>query len=219
MEQTAAKEKAIKLRQEGYSFKQIATELKIAKSTSHAWTKAVILSPEASEVLHQRYLFGQEVSRSIQNDRYIEKLETIRVEQSVYLDSLRNIPDKLICAMIYWCEGAKAKDGLKFTNSDPDLIKTFLKLFRNSFEIDETKLRAVVHIHEYHDDERQREFWSRVTHIPTVQFWKSYIKPHTGKNKKENYPGCISISYFNADIAKELLFLASAFMKNHGGVV
>lgn len=58
---------------------------------------------------------------------------------------------KLLCAVLFWAEGSK-NGTIKFTNSDPKMISVFLKLFRATFEIDEKKLRAIVHIHEYHND-------------------------------------------------------------------
>lgn len=55
---------------------------------------------------------------------------------------------KLICALIYWCEGAKNTDRVDFTNADADLVRLFLKFFRESFEIDEKSFGyAYIYIH------------------------------------------------------------------------
>ncbi len=214
------KEKAIHLRSLGQSFKQIADELGVSKSTSHTWTKGTELSDEARAELHKRFLFGQEASRKLQGKKYQKKLDRIERDQVAYLENLISIPDKLLCAMIYWCEGAKDSTTVRFTNSDPRLIVTFLHLFRTSFELDESKFRIIIHLHEYHNEQSQKEFWSRVTNISKEQFTKSYLKPHTGKVKRDNYPGCVNIKYYDAEIAKTLLILAKSFMKSdYGGVV
>ena len=50
---------------------------------------------------------------------------------------------KILCALIYWCEGAKVKTGIAFTNSDPNLVRTFLHLLKTGFDIDEKNSRYV----------------------------------------------------------------------------
>jgi transposase-like protein len=210
---------ACNLRNLGYSYKEIATKIGVSKSTAHLWTKEVKLSSEGSVRLQSRFLFGQVNSQVTQGRLKKQKLDMIWEEQQTYLAKLSNVPDKLLCALIYWCEGAKDRTAVLFTNSDPKLARTFIKLFRNSFNLDESKFRVVIHLHEYHDEATQKKFWSKVTHVPISQFSKCYRKPHTGKVKRENYPGCIQIRYYDAKVAKILLILAEAFMKSrYGGV-
>jgi hypothetical protein len=46
----------------------------------------------------------------------------------------------LLSACLYECEGRKRRTGgMSFTNSDPHMIGTFLKLLRESFVLDEKK--------------------------------------------------------------------------------
>ena len=96
---------------------------------------------------------------------------------------------------------------VSFSNSDPQLIKYFLKIFRKSFVLEEKKFRALLHIHDYHNEKKQIQFWSKVTQIPTGQFSRSFHKKNTGKNKRVGYPGCLSVRYYNSIIQKELVFI------------
>lgn len=119
----------------------------------------------------------------------------------------------IICAMIYWCEGGKnAKYSVAFTNSDPKLVRTFLKLLRECFVLDESKFHPCIHLHSYHLPEKQLDFWSKVTDINKQQFIKPYLKPNTGKRIHENYQGCISLRYFNNDLAQQLVAIAKAYL-------
>ena len=119
---------------------------------------------------------------------------------------------------MYWCEGTKIKRGevLGFTNSDPLVIASFLKLLREGFSIDEQKLRATLHIHDYHNADAQLRFWSKVTTIPLSRFHRPYRKPHTGVRTREGYQGCISIRYLNVDFGRRLEAIAIAFLENKG---
>jgi hypothetical protein len=93
------------------------------------------------------------------------------------------------------------------------MISAFLKLLRTGFEIDEDKLRVNIHIHEYHNDSKQKLFWSNVTGIPIKKFNKSYLKPHTKKTIRENYPGCARICYHSGEVAKKIQSLYLEFSK------
>jgi len=145
------------------------------------------------------------------------KLESLRLaedQERAYLESINTLTgyEKLLCAMMYWCEGAKADNIVKFTNSDPMLIKRFLSLFRNSFSLDESKFRVVLHLHDYHDEQMQMQFWSEVTNIPQLQFYRPYRKPHTSLRKRPDYPGCACINYNDVFVARRLLTLAKLYL-------
>lgn len=87
----------------------------------------------------------------------------------------------------------------------------FVNLLREAFDADESKFRLLIHIHEYHNDLKQRKFWSKATGISLKQFTKSYVKPHTGKNKRKDYPGCASLRYYDYRIALELEAIYNIF--------
>ena len=73
-----------------------------------------------------------------------------------------------------------------------------------------------MHLHEYHDEEKQKKYWSKIANIPLKQFHRSFLKQNTKKRIRDNYPGCVSVSYYNAQIAKELIVLYNCFAKNLG---
>jgi hypothetical protein len=74
----------------------------------------------------------------------------------------------------------------------------------------------LVHIHEYHNETKQKVFWSKITGINLKQFQKSYIKPHTGKNKRNGYPGCACLKYYDYKIALDLANIYELIYKNMG---
>lgn len=206
---------AISLRREGYSYKEIATKLTISKSTAFIWVKDIQLSAKGIRRINN--LVDDARLRSGRTKFLTRQQQLIEIQKSTraYLKSwlLDGKPDLLLCSLLYWCEGAKQDVTVKFTNADPGLIKTFLKLFRSAFAIDERKLRVTMHLHGYHDIEGQGIFWSTITGISLVQFHKPYIKPNTGKSQKIGYPGCICINYGDSKIARRLLQTAQIFMQ------
>jgi hypothetical protein len=155
--------------------------------------RAAVTKKRKMEVLMSKYRLGARVL-----------LETFPITVEV---------SQVFCALLYWAEGAKFTDNrLEFTNSDPDMIRAYLNLLRKGFMIDERKLRVNIHLHHYHEDLEQKRFWSEVTGIPLSQFNKSYIKPHTQKRIRENYPGCVRICYYSADTARKIKALYQEFI-------
>jgi len=210
---------AIELRKKGYSINEISEILKIAKSTSSSWISTVNLNKKAQVRLKKRNILGQYKSVEIARKRrqliktYFNKvalssLKYISLNKSLY---------KLLCSFLFWTEGGKSTDSyVYFINSDQKMVATFLKLLRNSFKIDEKKLRALVHIHEYHNEKQILTYWSKITQIPLAQFSKSYRKPHTGKRIRENYRGSIRIRYYDYKIALELRSIYNTFVNKIG---
>ncbi|EKD62724.1 MAG: hypothetical protein ACD_52C00077G0001 [uncultured bacterium] len=87
---------------------------------------------------------------------------------------------------------------------------------RFSFKLDERKFRAMLHLHDYHNEKKIMIFWSDLTQIPISQFSKSYKKPHTGKRKREGYPGSTRIRYYYSKIALELRTIYNTFADSLG---
>jgi len=208
--------KAKELRGKGYSLNEISRMLSISKSTASLWLKNIHLSSEARKRINARFTAGQLASQaSKRKQTLLKENEAVKLAENILSNfNSSNEINKVLCAMIYYCEGNKiVKDGMRFINSDPLLIATFLRLFRSSFEIEENRLRGCIHLHHYHDKDVQLKFWSKIARIPKHQFIKPYIKQNSGLYKKEGYQGCVSIRYSDTKIARELKTLALEFMK------
>lgn len=207
------KQHAIKLRKSGYSIKEISNKLNIAISTSSVWVRDIVIQPHGLNRMQKRY----ELKRYKMSQRWIDKNRqkylTNYLDAKTLLSSIdlknKNIA-KLICAILFWAEGNKDYSHIRFTNSDPAMIATFLSHFRRGFVADESKFRACVHLHEYHNSKEIHHYWSNITKIPLSNFRKAYLKPHTGKRKKIDYKGCITVYYFSSSIAHELQALYNA---------
>lgn len=207
------RDQAILLRKQGQSLDEISAKLSVAQSTVSLWVRDLILDDGAKLLLKEKLrrgrLKGIEVNRK-------KRLRWMSERSDDAKRTLQNMPvtrdsAKLSCALLHWCEGNKETSAVLFTNSDPVMISTFLALLRTAFSIDEQKLRVCMHIHGYHDEIKQKEFWSRITKIPLKQFIKTFHKKNTGKSKKVGYQGCVSIRYYDSSVATELNLLWKLF--------
>jgi len=213
------KEKSILLRSKGYSLQEISKTTGIAKATASLWLRDIILGEKAKQRLANRISAGRYRATLIKKEKRIREEKThektaLKIIEGINRDVNHN---KLYCALLYWCEGGKSSnEGVRFINSDPFLVRTFLDLFRKAYNINERKLRVLMHLHSYHNEEEQKEFWSKVTNIPENQFNKTFQKINTGKRVKKDYAGCVAISYHNSTLAREIKAIYKVFSGERG---
>jgi len=114
---------------------------------------------------------------------------------------------KDIGLMLYWAEGDKAnKAFVALTNSNPNVLKYFVTWFRKYYKIDGNKLKCRLYIWEDLDEERAKDFWSKLLKISKNNFTKSYIQkkiPKIRKNKHEF--GVCRVGYCSTKTLKLIL--------------
>lgn len=208
--------KALGLRKRGYSYSEISQRLKTSKSSVYLWCRDVVLDKTAQERIKNRLIFGIIKAKKELKRKKDWRENEIKEDVDLYLKNLNSVGNlnKLLCSFLYWAEGEKTTRCVVFINSSPIMISTFLTLLRSSFKLDEKKFRCLVHIHEYHNNDEIKRYWSDITKIPINQFSKSYIKPNTKKRIRNEYKGTVSIRYYDYKIALELNFIYNRFAKS-----
>lgn len=211
--------RAITLRKEGYSLREVSEKLHISKSTASVWLSGVQMSAAGQQkILKTRVkarLKGLATRRQ-SIERVREKYYTSACADFKTLSPSRE-QMRIGAALLYWGEGSKNdRYGMAFMNSDPVLVRAFLGMLRRGFSIHELKLRACVHLHVYHDSAKEIAFWSKITDIPKSQFIKPYQKTNTGNRQKKEYHGCISIRYPRAEMVRELAMIKRAYIEKMG---
>lgn len=211
--------KAAKLRGKGMSIKEIADNLGMAKSTVSLLVRNLPLSEKANKILLEKRKAGRAKASQVliknrikrQNaahEKALEILHRFELNKEFYF---------IISSLAYECEGGKSNFGvLEFTNSDPLLIRMFLSSLRQSFSLDESKFRVMMHLHSYHIEAKEKHFWAEVTGIPESKFLKTFQKKESGINKKEGYRGCVQIKYFDVSIKRTLLATKNILAKEMG---
>jgi transcriptional regulator with XRE-family HTH domain len=214
---TTEKERALALRLEGLSLSQISKILGVSKSSISLWVRGMNLPEEAVQRITAKRNDAREHSARTHKTNTDKRIASAHKYAQDIVSGFKVTGDyaKLLCALLYWCEGVKIRrsNTFGFTNSDPNLVALFMRLFRENFELDESKFRLMIHLHEYHDESLQLQFWSNVTNIPLLQCYPPYRKPHTAKRTREGYPGCVCVRYFDIEVARRLESIAIVFLE------
>ncbi len=213
------KQNAVRLREKGFSVKEIAASVGVSQSTVSLWVRNVSLSAKANDILLEKRKAGRAKATSVLVSNRIKRqnLSIDNASRFLHKLELKKEITFLIASMVYECEGGKSNFGvLEFTNSDPLLVKMFLHSLRKSFILDESKFRVVMHLHSYHEELVEKVFWSDVTSIPKSNFLKTFQKKESGINKKDGYRGCVQIKYFDVSIKRTLLASKGILAKKMG---
>ncbi len=173
------KEKAIILRQKGFSYGQILKELHLAsKGTLSQWFKNLKLTDTAKSKLEKNNKLAIERGLTSFNKK---RSATILQENEACMKNgaseiaVKNKKDLLLLgAALYWGEGTKyigKHPSLVFTNSDPEMIRIYMKFLREGLCVDEQRIKAGIHIHPHVDEKLARSFWSTTTGLHESIFY------------------------------------------------
>ena len=115
-----------------------------------------------------------------------------RAERASYQEEGRELArggDPLYVAgcMLFWAEGGKNRNTLRFTNSDPEMVRFFVAFLRTCFQIDEEQIRLTCNLFADHL-ERQREierFWLQTAGLPETCLCKSSVNVYSKYSRKK----------------------------------
>ena len=85
---------------------------------------------------------------------------------------------------LYLAEGAKTERRLSMANSDPNLLRLFMRWTREFHGL--TEFSCAINLHADNDEEAARRYWANELSIPTTNFTKTYVKPD-GKGHRKNH--------------------------------
>lgn len=175
------KQEATRLRLEGKSYGEILKILDIpSKGTLSAWFKKLKLSKKAKLKLEKNYRIAHEQGLFKFN---AERTRNILAENKAFFEETANLIPMLsktelllIGAALYWGEGTlRERPGyspiVSFTNSDPQMVKIFLRFLREILNVEEERIRAGVQLHQNIKPEVAKKFWSRITKLPQERFY------------------------------------------------
>ncbi|MBI2595714.1 helix-turn-helix domain-containing protein [Candidatus Daviesbacteria bacterium] len=195
-------QQAVYLRKKGKSYAEIAYKIQVSQSTLSLWLRDVKLTKEQIDSLFLKKLMGQRKGGFAKRRFREQQEERIIKTSSSEVDCLSTRELWLLGIIAYWCEGSKQKENnvsqrVVFTNSDPFLLKLFVKWIREICLIGDKDIVYNLHIHENADVSTALNYWSKLLNIKVVSFGKTSIKTHKiltkRKNIGENYHGLIRI--------------------------
>jgi transcriptional regulator with XRE-family HTH domain len=189
MAKSRERNKAIKLREQGMSIKEIAKKIGVSKSSASIWCRDIVLTKAQVKRLHESMIKGSYAGRMkgarMQYERRLKVIEMAEINGRAEIGSLSKRDLLISFISLYWGEGSKKSRQFAINNSDPQMVTFIIKALRKLWGIEEERLVLTVGINEIHKnrDKEVVNYWSKVTGVPTDQFRKTiFIKAKTKKH-------------------------------------
>ena len=190
------------LRAQGLDYEEIAAALGVSKSSVSLWVRDLPRPAGLSyEECRKRAAEGTRRYWATERSVRAAARSGTREAAAAQIGMLTDREVLIAGAIAYWCEGGKSKaysrcDRVIFTNSDPALIRFFLR-FLDVTGTPRTDATFRICIHERADLESAQRYWLEVTGAPADQFRRPTLKRHNPKTVRKNtgdeYHGCLRV--------------------------
>ncbi len=224
------KEKATNLRKQGFSYSEILKQIPVTKSTLSLWLKSVNLSNRQNQKLIEKRLVGAKIGAIAKKNQRIEKVKLIKNIAISEIETISNREIWLIGISLYWAEGSKQKEHnisqrVAFSNSDPLMIKLFLKWLKKIIKISDSDIYFEIYTHKNSKNSASEiiKYWSKITDYPEYRFNRIYYKNNKIKTKRKNtgikYYGLLRICVKKStDLNRKISGWIDGIIKNCGVV-
>jgi len=180
---------ALRLRLSGKSYGEIQKELGVPKSTLSGWLSGVILAPEKRQRIEAKaYYKSREalIRRNKQQTELAKKRALLTRQEAAHdINSLTKKDLVILGAALYWAEGYKrlqVRNGreitahaVSLTNSDPLLVRAFIRFLREYCEVPITKIKMGLRMFKHQNENHLKRYWHKATGIPLENFQKTYL--------------------------------------------
>jgi hypothetical protein len=221
------REKAIALRKQGLSYKQILAIVGGSSSSLSLWLREVPLTDLQKAGLRRRKQDAIERTARKLHENRLARQAAIRAEAAEQIGTVTE-RDLFIAGIVaYAAEGSKNKpwSGAKrvqLINSDPQMIKMFLR-WLELIGVDRGLLTFRLAIHCNADVEGALAFWSDLVGVPAKDFLPTTLKRHNPKTRRRTvgpiYRGCLSVTVRRSiDLNRRIDAWFQALVQVHGGM-
>ena len=209
--------KAIKLRKNGQSIKDIAQFLGISQSTASIWCRHIKLTQnQVSKLLK---LKEKNITAGRLKGALIQKMKKINAikkaeKEARRIKKLSNAEFFFVGLALYLAEGSKKMGMVQFTNSDPRLIKLMLLWFKRFYNISKNDIKYTITMNGIlkNRDGKIKKFWQKYLKLKPVLFTDTrFVKTKQRKiySNSTNYFGTFS---FRINKSTNLLYKLKALM-------
>jgi transcriptional regulator with XRE-family HTH domain len=185
---TEEREQARHLRRAlGLPLNEIACRVGVSKSSVSLWVRDIELTAEQHEALRQRNPAYNRQLLGSRNNAARRRAERVAYQEDGRRRASQGELSHLAGCMLYWAEGAKDRNQLDFSNSDPEMVRFFVSFLKTQFSLAPDEIKITCYLFADHL-ERQREieqFWLAVAKLPATSLGKSHVNVYSKYSQKK----------------------------------
>lgn len=194
------RQRARELRARSWTLQEIAIELGVSKGSVSTWVRDVEFDPRPRNRGHPA---GPKHPMRLRKEA---ELERCRVEAEEWVGELSDRDLAMFCLGLYAGEGAKRDGSVSMANTNPTYLRAILAWLRQAFDIDETRLRGRIYLHQGLDIDQATEFWSQALGIPEICFHRPYraVADSSIRSRKHEM-GCATVVYSDSLLHRRVM--------------
>lgn len=192
--------RARELRKEGKSEREIAKELGVSRGSVSYWVRDVPLTEEQRGHLES---IQKRSGLVIHRQRFLEQRIEAQKEGRRMARELG--PEYAMGCMLFWAEGTKSGNSVRFTNTDEDMVLFFVRFLKRYFEcgVGDFALKLDAYLDNGLTASDLEKFWTDKLGLSVECFRKSIFKRGDGKGGK--YPhGVCAVAVHDVGIVQKL---------------
>lgn len=173
------KQKAFEMRSHGWSYSDISQELGVPKSTLSGWLGALPYTP--NKTVQKRIKTGQGTYGVRRQKERIIETASLNAQGKRELGTISK-RDLWILGLGLWLgEGSKTLEQIRLVNSNPDIIRIFIKWLREICQLSTLNITVAMHLYPDSDETECKQYWMNITQLPEDQFRKTQIDKRLNK--------------------------------------
>jgi hypothetical protein len=206
----AERQQARQLRRAGLPLAEIAERIGVSKSSVSLWVRDVEFDTPVARVARGRRRDPNALQRRKQGE-----IDRLLEEGRARIGRLSAREFLVAGVALYAGEGSKRDGSVVFANSDPRMVAFFCSWLRHFFEVDESRLRVRLYLHQELDLAAAIAFWSELTGIPASQFVKPYrAVPDPSIRTAKHVHGCVGVRYSCSATHRSIMGLVGALLSD-----
>lgn len=198
--------KACELRSQGLSINEIASQLRVSKSSVSVWVRDIELTEAQKDALRQKqHRWGQQ-NKGAETNRRRGIEQRIAYQHQGRERAKTNNPLHLAGCMLYWAEGGKSRNQIHFANSDPHMQKLFIRFLREEFDVQDESIKVQIHCHSQDEIVQQKckDYWLDVLDLPESSLNKIQVKKGSETRKNRLEYGICAIRLYSTQITQHI---------------
>jgi hypothetical protein len=173
-------QKIKKLRATGHSISEISKECRISPATASRYIRGVTIKKQ-----HLKRWLERRNASKIMSERNWEKA---RETADALVNKLTRKELSLIGVSLYWAEGAKRD--FTFSNTDPRMVRVFITILKDIFQISNDDFKISLRIYEDLNKKACLTYWSQITGVNLTTRKTSVDVLKGSKRGKRKYGMC-----------------------------
>lgn len=176
------KDKAIKLRKDGFSYSRISSQLSIAKSTLSLWLKDISFIP--NDLIIDK-IKGS--NRKLIQAKRIDKVMSLSKASDFAENKVGEISERDLFMLgigVYIGEGSKVGDFIRIANSDPRIIIFSMIWLKKCFRLSNSNFKIRIHMYPDNNENEVIKFWAKALKVKKDIFYTSSFDRRLNKKLK-----------------------------------